>query len=80
MKKNIIRLIFIVSFSITGLEIMSQPPAPPSGGVGQGGNQEASGDAPIGSGIGILLTLGAAYGGKKIYELRKKLKCPEKEL
>jgi len=27
--------------------------------------------APIGSGVAILLALGAAYGGKKVYDFRK---------
>ena len=43
------------------------PPPPPGGGHGQGGNQNPGGGAPIGSGIAILLSLGAAWGGKKVY-------------
>jgi hypothetical protein len=69
MKKNIIRLILILSISISCLELMSQgtPPSPPSGGIGQGGNQEAGGDAPIGSGTAILITLSIAYGSKNFF-------------
>jgi len=47
------------------------PPAPP-GEHGQTGNQPPGGGAPIGSGVGILLALGAAYGGKRVFALRKK--------
>jgi hypothetical protein len=30
-------------------------------------------ESPIGSGLGILLALGAAYGGKKVWDYRRKL-------
>ncbi len=46
-------------------------PQPPSGGHGQSSNQAAGGGAPIGGGLFILLGLGAAYGGKKLYDKRK---------
>ena len=48
------------------------PPPPPGGGHGQSGNQPANGgNAPIGGGIAILLSLGAAWGGKKVYQAYK---------
>ena len=47
-----------------------QPPPPPGGGHGQNGNQNG-GNAPIGSGLFILLSLGVAYGSKKVYLLKK---------
>ena len=44
------------------------PPPPPNGGHGLGNNQPANGgSAPIGGGLAILLSLGAAYGGRKVY-------------
>lgn len=47
------------------------PPPPPTGG-GAGGSQNQPGDqgggAPIGGGTAILLALGAAYAGKKVYK------------
>lgn len=45
------------------------PPPPPGGGHGQTGNQPG-GNAPIGSGVAIMLALGAAWAGKKVYEER----------
>ena len=55
-----------------GLTAMAQgPPPPPGGGHGQGGNQPPGGGAPIGSGIAILLSLGGAWGGKKVYQAFK---------
>ena len=60
------------SLIFCGLIFISQgafaqvPPPPPGDGHGGSGNQEGGG-APVGTGIGILLSLGAAYGGKKLY-------------
>jgi hypothetical protein len=34
--------------------------------------QPIGGSAPVGGGLFILLGLGAAYGGKKVYNLNKK--------
>jgi hypothetical protein len=45
------------------------PPPPPPTEHGIEGNQDAG--APIGGGLFILLGLGAAYGGKKIYDMKK---------
>ncbi len=45
------------------------PPPPPGGGHGSGSNQ-TGGSAPLGSGIALLLTLGAGYGAKKMYRMR----------
>nr|NQU90078.1 hypothetical protein [Bacteroidota bacterium] len=47
----------------------TQPPPPPPG-HGSMGNVPGDG-APIGSGITFLLLLGAAYGGKKVYDFSK---------
>jgi hypothetical protein len=48
----------------------SYPPPPPGGGHGGEGNQPPAG-APIDGGTGILLVLGAAYAGNKLYLKRK---------
>jgi len=45
------------------------PPPPP--GHGETGNVPGGG-SPIGSGLFILLGLGAAYGGKKFYNYKNK--------
>ena len=65
-KKTLLLLVFIV-FSAAA---MAQAPPPPPGQHGLEDNQEA----PIGSGIGILLALGAAYGAKKVYDARKRFR------
>lgn len=59
---------FIIGFSTLGI---TQPPPPP--GHGSGGNQSPGGMAPIGSGLILLLGMGAAYGAKKVFDARKRL-------
>ena len=50
----------------------AQTPPPPNGdgGAPDGNNTPVGGGAPIAGGIGILLALGAAYGGKKVYDYK----------
>lgn len=52
---------------------LAQTPPPPNVGEtpSQGGNTPVGGGAALTGGIGILLALGAAYGGKKVYDLKK---------
>jgi len=47
-----------------------QNPPPMPGGHGQNGAPPVG--APIDGGLGILLAMGAAYGGKKLYTAWKK--------
>jgi len=77
--KNIRKILlasFLVFFAIvTATKTFADtppPPPPPEGGHGQGGSQVPGGGAPVGSGITILLALGAGYGGKKVYNTRKR--------
>ncbi len=37
------------------------------------GDDPIGGTAPIGSGLIILISMGAAYGAKKVYNARKRL-------
>jgi hypothetical protein len=66
MKRMISRmaLLAMLIFSAQGLFGQGPPPPPPPG---QGGDQPV----PLGSGLGILVALGLAYGGKKVYDARK---------
>jgi len=71
MKKQIITLAFTFIFTLFASIGFAQPPAPPTGsGHGASGNQNG-GNAPVGGGLFILLGLGAAYGGKKLYDKQK---------
>ena len=72
--KNISRYLLIPGLVMAlSLSLTAQgPPPPPENGHGSFGNQPANGgNAPIGSGIAILLSMGAAWGGKKVYQAFK---------
>ncbi len=69
MKKKIITALFTIVFTLSASIGFTQPPPPPTGaGHGASGNQ-TGGNAPVGSGLVLLLGLGAAYGGKKLYRM-----------
>ena len=66
--KKAIRIVLLTVFFITitvALNSLLAQPMP--------GNIPVGGNAPIGSGLVILLALGAGYGSKKVYNARKKL-------
>jgi len=70
LKRITLTLLVIIGLTLS-IDSMGQgAPDPPSGNHGQSGNQPG-GNAPIGGGLLILLGLGAAYGGKKLYEMKK---------
>ena len=50
-----------------GLVASAQPGGPGNHGGVDDVNMNPGGGAPIGSGMAILLSLGAAWGGKKVY-------------
>ncbi len=74
--KNIIKsLATLITITLLTINFSTaQTPPPPNGGSdpSQGGNTPVGGGAPIAGGIGILMALGAAYGGKKVYDFRKR--------
>ena len=81
MKKFIRSVTLAISICISILllsvsKVNAQIPPNPGNGSDPGGGSTpvGGGSAPSGSGFGILLVLGAAYGGKKVYDLKKKSK------
>jgi len=68
MKKFIMVFFFAISLLFWSNQIYAQ--ADPPADHGLPGNQSGGG-APIGGGLFILLGLGAAYGGKKLYDYKK---------
>ena len=70
--KKIRTIITLTLFFVLPLLTIADPPPPPGsgGGAAPGGGQTPVG-APIDGGFGILLALGLAYGGKKIYDAYK---------
>ncbi len=70
MKKIFIKsILFITLFFASNILLAQGPPQPPEN-PGSGGGP-VGGSAALTSGLGILLTLGAAYGGRKIYKAWK---------
>ncbi|RLD40834.1 MAG: hypothetical protein DRI89_11110 [Bacteroidetes bacterium] len=69
---NLIKAFAILLLVGTTYTVSAQPPPPPAGEGGSGGSQgnQLGGNAPIGGGLFILLGLGAAYAGRKVYSLR----------
>ena len=70
--KTIKLIITGIFFFFLSNDILAQGPPEPPGQHGETEDQEPGGNAPISGGVFILLGLGAAYGVKKVYELRKK--------
>ena len=68
LKNIILSLVFVFAASYSMAQ--SGPSDPPGGGAGsQSGNPPVGGNAHIGGGLCILLTIGLAYGGRKLYSL-----------
>jgi len=77
--KNIVRIfvltLFVLVLIVPPTSVFAQdppPPPPPGGGHGAGGSQIPGGGAPIGSGLVLLIAMAAGYGGKKVYNFRKR--------
>ncbi|MCF8302292.1 MAG: hypothetical protein K9I94_03375 [Bacteroidales bacterium] len=68
----ILSIVGLLAFSPVSLAQV--PPHPDNEGIGGGtGNGDPlGGAAPIGSGIALIITLGAGYGARKVYNARKK--------
>ena len=73
MKKIILKLLPLSVFSVMLLFSTSlfadNPPDPGGDPTGD----PVGGGSPVGEGIVLLVTLASAYGGKKFYDIRKKL-------
>lgn len=67
MNKVIFKLLLVFTISFSSFTLLAQGPPPPPDGHGGTGNTNAGAGAPIGGGLFILLGLGAAYGGRKLY-------------
>lgn len=57
---------FAILLLFFALELFSQP-LPPEGGHGLGSNQTPGGGAPIGSGLMVLIGMGGAWVGRKLF-------------
>jgi len=64
-KKYLLAFILMIAVSFTYSQQLG--PGDPNGDP-EGDQDPVGGGAPIGGGVGILLVLGAAYGGRKVYK------------
>lgn len=70
--KSILKTLIISALFFVGTPGFTQsPPPPPSDAKTGGGGSDGPVGGPIDGGLGILLALGAAYGGRKLYLTRK---------
>jgi hypothetical protein len=71
--KKALKLLLIagIFLSLPLLSLAQTPPHPNGGGGPGGGNTPVGGGAPIDGGLSIMLLLGAAYGSRKIYQMKK---------
>ena len=74
--KKIIRSVILLAFLFFSPvfinNIFADAPPDPGGAPG-GGDQPVGGGSPVGGGLLIMLSLGAIYGSKKVYDARKKI-------
>ncbi len=74
MKKAIIKITATTAMVIFSFGLFAQTPPHPNGGGGPGsGNTPVGGGAPVGGGLIIMLALGMGYGGKKVFDMRRKI-------
>jgi len=75
MQKSIYLILFC--FMVYAPLVLGETPEPPPPGGGHGlSNNGPLEGAPIDGGLGILLAMGAIYGGKRLYNAHKeKQKC-----
>ncbi len=66
--KKVKFILVAVFFLFLSLGLMAQPNPP--GDHGSGDDEAPGGGAAIGGGLFVLLGLGVAYGGRKLYQLR----------
>lgn len=64
--------LFLFSLFVAGAYVSLAAPAPPGGGMGPACWPPPC--VPIDGGVSFLIAAGAVYGGKKIYDLTKKVK------
>lgn len=70
--KNLMKITFIAALLSISVATWADGPPPPPGDPSSGGGGGGPVGAPIDGGLGILLAMGAAYGGRKFYQARKK--------
>jgi hypothetical protein len=66
-------LMFSIVLMISGFSLLAQaPPVPPSSANQGGTGPVGGGGAPIGGGVVLLIAMAVGYGGKKVYDFKKR--------
>ena len=74
MKKIVFILMLLAGLQLGTNSLHAQTAPNPPANHGSGSNQSpAGGGAPVGGGLLILVGMGAAYGGKRLYDRRKQV-------
>ena len=74
-RKTLINILLVIIFQVFSLIAMASTKEPSDPGSGPTtGEPPLGGGAPLSGGVIIMLVLGAAYGCKKVYDLRKERK------
>ncbi|HMM12425.1 MAG TPA: hypothetical protein PKE03_10065 [Bacteroidales bacterium] len=71
MKKHIITALITLTIIFVANQLLAQGPPDPPGDPGSGGGP-VGGGASLEGGIGFLIGLASAWGGRKLYLLSKK--------
>jgi hypothetical protein len=73
-KSFILPLLLLAFMAIAQISLAQGPPPPPSGDGAKGSSSNhapgGTSGSPIGNGTFILLTLAAAYAGRKVYTVK----------
>jgi len=77
--KKLLKVLMVATFVCGSFSAFAPPPNPPPD-PGSGGGGGGPVGAPIDGGLGILLAMGVAYGGRKFYQSRKSKKETGEEL
>jgi hypothetical protein len=72
-KNNIIGLFLVLTLFFAASVTFAQTDAPPPPGHGTSTQNVPGGGAPVGEGVVLLIAMGAAYGARKVYSMRRKL-------
>ena len=67
-----IKYLLIIVFTVFALNNFAQGGPGDPGGSPEGGNDPLGGGAPLSGGTLLLITIGAVYGSKKVFDLKNK--------
>jgi hypothetical protein len=72
-KNNISGFFLVLTLFFAASVTVAQTQAPPPPSHGTTDHNVPGGGAPVGEGIIFLVAMGAAYGARKVYSMRRKL-------